>query len=152
MYCSDRDWNAHSWALFLHWLLLSHGEAYLYLLDSHCSGVKEAVGCTIRSCLDMYRRCYYLQCRLQPYASNVSQTWQPNRPNRKSSHFFTLFNVCLQNNEKMREQIKKRKNRKEFIEDYSGASSQPESLKSGRYEGISRQVKSVLKFRHKTSD
>lgn len=52
----------------------------------------------------------------------------------------------------MREYQKKRRNRKQYVEDYSGASSQPQSLKSGRYEGISKQAKTVLKFRHKTSD
>ena len=52
----------------------------------------------------------------------------------------------------MREYQKKRSGKTPYVEDYSGASSQPASLKSGRYEGISKQVKTVLKFRHKTSD
>ena len=52
----------------------------------------------------------------------------------------------------MREYQKKRRSKKPYVEDYSGASSQPASLKSGRYEGITSQVKSILKFRHKTSD
>ena len=52
----------------------------------------------------------------------------------------------------MREYQKQRSGKKQYVEDYSGASSQPASLQSGRYEGITPQVKTVLKFRHKTSD
>ena len=52
----------------------------------------------------------------------------------------------------MREQQKQRKNLKEIGPSESGYSSQAEGMKSGRLDGISKQMKSVLKYRHKTVD
>ena len=52
----------------------------------------------------------------------------------------------------MREQQKQRKNLKQLDQNVSGYSSQAQGIKTGRLDGISTQMKCVLKYRHKTVD
>ena len=51
---------AHCWALFLRRILLSHGEAYLGLLDYHLPSAAETARNRIWPGLDFNRCCDYI--------------------------------------------------------------------------------------------
>lgn len=83
--CSDWLHHAIGRTRLLLLLLLSHGEAHLGILDYHLPSSEETPRSHVRPHMDSDRCRHHLQRRMEPYACNDLETWEPKRCHRKSS-------------------------------------------------------------------